>query len=124
MIGDVVALSPRDYAAWLGLTPKDHSTAGKVTQGGITRAGDETMRSLLVEGAMAVIRHTLHGHIKQPMPWSLKLLERKPIKLAAIALANKTARIIWKLMATGETYDRSRARPTPAASAQAAAAAV
>lgn len=109
--------SGRDFAAWLGLTPKDHSTAGKVRPGVITRAGDETLRSLLVVGATAVIWQTRRGKSRRPSPWLVALLKRKPPKLAAVALANKTARIAWKLMATGETYDVNRARPAMATAA-------
>jgi transposase len=99
--------SGRHFAAWLGLTPKDHSTAGKTRLGKITRAGDERLRSVLVAGATAVIQQAKHdrGH---PSPWLLALLKRKPPKLAAVALANKIARIAWKLMATGESYDGAR----------------
>jgi transposase len=109
--------SGRDFAAWLGLTPKDHSTAGKLRLGCITRAGDETLRSLLVVGATAVIWQVRRGTGKRPMPWLVKLLESKPAKLAAVALANKTARIAWKLMVSGEAYDTTRARPAQAAAA-------
>ena len=99
--------SGRHFAAWLGLTPKDHSTAGKTRLGKITRAGDERLRSVLVAGATAVIQQAKHrrGH---PSPWLIALLKRKPPKLAAVALANKIARIAWKLMATGESYDAAR----------------
>ena len=107
--------SGRDFAAWLGLTPKDHSTAGKVRLGRITRAGDETLRSLLVVGATAVIWQTRRGATRRPMPWLQALLDRKPPKLAAVALANKMARIAWKLMTSGETYEPTRAQPVPAA---------
>ncbi len=107
--------SGRAFAAWLGLTPKDHSTAGKTKLGRITRAGDETLRSLLVVGATAVIWQTHRGATKRVMPWLVSLLGRKPPKLAAIALANKNARIAWKLMASGEAYDITRARPTAVA---------
>ena len=103
--------SGRDFAAWLGLTPKDHSTAGKTRLGRITRAGDETLRSLLVVGATAVIWKARSGAAKQPMPWLMKLLERKAPKLAAVALANKMARVAWKLLTSGEAYDAGRARP-------------
>jgi transposase len=99
--------SGRHFAAWLGLTPKDHSTAGKTRLGKITRAGDEVLRSLLVAGATAVIQQVRRGR-GHPSPWLLALLKRKPPKLAAVALANKIARIAWKLMTTGESYDRAR----------------
>jgi transposase len=105
--------SGRDFAAWLGLTPKDHSTGGKTRLGRITRAGDETLRSLLVVGATAVIWHARRA--KQPNPWLLALLARKPAKLAAVALANKMARIAWKLMVSGQTYTDALARPVAAA---------
>ena len=100
--------SGRHFAAWLGLTPKDHSTAGKTRLGKITRAGDEVLRSLLVAGATAVIQQVRHGR-GHPSPWLVALVKRKPPKLAAVALANKIARIAWKLMTTGETYDAERA---------------
>jgi transposase len=87
--------SGRHFAAWLGLTPKDHSTAGKTRLGKITRAGDESLRSMLVVGATAVIQQAKHGR-GHPSPWLVALLKRKPPKLAAVALANKIARIAWK----------------------------
>lgn len=98
----------RDFAAWMGLTPKDHSTAGKMRLGVITRAGDEALRSTLVVGATSVIKQvsTGKGH---PSPWLRDLVARKPPKLAAVALANKVARIAWKLMVSGERYDAARA---------------
>ena len=96
--------SARHFAAWIGLTPKDHSTAGKQRLGVITRAGDEALRSVLVVGATAVIQQARRGRGRCP-PWLAELLARKPPKLAAVALANKIARIAWKLMLTGESYD-------------------
>jgi transposase len=99
----------RNFAAWIGLTPKDHSTAGKQRLGVITRAGDETLRRVLVAGAMAVIQQARRGR-GNPSPWLTDLLRRKPPKLVAVALANKTARIAWKLMVSGERYDRGHAR--------------
>ncbi len=93
--------SGRDFAAWLGLTPKNHSTAGRQRLGGITRAGDKAMRALLVTGAMAVIQRAKPG---RTAPWLLALLARKPKKLAAVALANKTARIVWAMMTRAEPY--------------------
>jgi transposase len=99
--------SGRDFAAWLGLTPKDHSTAGKQRLGVITRAGDEALRRVLVLGATAVIQQVRRGR-GHPSPWLIALLKRKPAKLAAVALANKTARIAWKLMVSGERYRSAR----------------
>ncbi len=112
--------SGRDFAAWIGLTPKDHSTGGKMRLGGITRAGDEKLRSLLVCGATAVIQQARRG--KAAAPWIVALLERKPPKLAAVALANKTARIAWKMMVTGEPYNPRRHAAPPEAAALAEAA--
>ena len=94
--------SGRQFAAWIGLTPRDHSTAGKVRLGVITRAGDEGLRSVLVVGATAVIQHVRRGG--KASPWLAGLLKRKSPKLAAVALANKMARVAWKLMLTGEAY--------------------
>jgi transposase len=97
----------RDFSAWIGLTPKDHSTAGKTRLGVITRAGDEALRSALVAGAMAVIQQAQKGRGYSP-PWLVELLKRKPPKLAAVALANKMARVVWKLMVSGERYNPAR----------------
>jgi len=102
--------SGRHFAAWLGLTPKDHSTAGKSRLGGITRAGDEALRSVLVVGSTSVLHRVRQRGTGSP--WLIDLLKRKPPKLAAVALANKNARIAWKLMVRGERY---RTNPTPAA---------
>jgi transposase len=108
--------SGRHFAAWIGLTPKDHSTAGKTRIGKITRAGDEMLRSVLVAGATSVIQQAKKGR-GRPSPWLVALLARKSPKLAAVALANKNARIAWKLLTTGESYDGAR---MPVASARAA----
>jgi len=104
--------SGRDLAAWVGLTPKDHSTGGKQRLGGITRAGDEALRSVLVAGAMSVIQQVKNGR-GHPPPWLVALLKRKPKKLAAVALANKNVRIVWKLMISGERYQASCAAAAP-----------
>jgi transposase len=106
--------SGRQFAAWIGLTPRDHSTAGKVRLGVITRAGDEGLRSVLVVGATAVIQHVRRGG--RTSPWLIELLKRKSPKLVAVALANKMARIAWKLMITGEHYV-AKCAPTMLASA-------
>ena len=103
--------SGRDFAAWIGLTPKDHSTAGKVRLGVITRAGDPDLRRTLVTGATSLIQQIRAGRSKNASPWLLDMLKRKPPKLVAIALANRIARIAWKMMMTGEHYSK------PAASA-------
>jgi transposase len=97
--------SGRHFAAWLGLTPKEHSTGGKPRLGKISKAGNERLRTLLVVGATSVIRHAKPGR-KGASAWLLRLLERKPRKLAAVALANKMARIVWAMMARGEAYRR------------------
>ena len=100
--------SGRHFAAWLGLTPRDHSSGGKQRLGGISRAGNERLRQLLVLGATAVIQHARPG---KASAWLLALLARRPRKLAAVALANKMARIVWAMLTSGEAYRQ----PTPAA---------
>ncbi len=107
--------SGRQFAAWIGLTPRDHSTAGKIRLGVITRAGDEGLRSVLVVGATAVIQHVRRGG--RSSPWLTELLNRKSPKLAAVALANKMARIAWKLMVTGDNYAATSAPATLAGTA-------
>jgi transposase len=104
--------SARRCAGWIGLTPRDRSTGGKQKLGGITRAGDESLRAALVCGATAYLRHVRSGRTT-PSPWLAGLLKRKPPKLVAVALANKTARIAWKLMVSGQRYDRARAWAQP-----------
>jgi transposase len=106
--------SGRQFAAWVGLTPKDHSTGGKLRLGVITRAGDEGLRSVLVVGATSVIKQVLRGG--KASPWLTDLLKRKSVKLAAVALANKMARTAWKLMVTREAY---KANTAPVALARA-----
>ena len=105
--------SGRHFAAWLGLTPKNKSTGGRQCLGRISKAGNERLRSLLVLGATAVIRVAKPG-ARLGSAWLLGLLERKPRKLAAVALANKMARIVWAMMARGTAY-RGAALPTPQA---------
>jgi transposase len=97
----------RDLAAWAGLTPKDHSTAGKQRLGTITRAGDEELRRVLVVGAMAIVQRVKRGQ-EPGLPWLSGLVARKPAKLAAVALANKNVRIAWRLMVSDQHYDRHR----------------
>jgi len=97
--------SGRHFAAWLGLTPKEHSTGGKQRMGKISKAGNERLRQLLVVGATSVVRFAKPGS-KSASAWLLQLLQRKPRKVAAVALANKNARIIWAMMSRGEAYRR------------------
>jgi transposase IS116/IS110/IS902 family protein len=86
------------FAAYLGLTPKDHSSGGKQRLGGISRAGDERLRELLVLGAMSVLSHAVRGKpARGASAWLMKLPERKPRKVVAVALANKMARIAWAI---------------------------
>ena len=95
--------SARDFSAWLGLVPRQNSSGGKARLGRITKMGDRSIRRLLVIGAMSVIRW---GRRKPDFAdtWLGKMMARKPIKVAAVALANKTARIIWAMLARGEDY--------------------
>ena len=94
--------SGRDLAAWIGLVPRQHSTGGKEKLGGISKQGDRYLRHLLVNGATAVVRQArLHP---QKYPWIMKLLAKKPAKVVAIAVANKTARVAWAIMSKGGTY--------------------
>jgi transposase len=95
--------SGRDFSAWIGLVPKQNSSGGKERLGNITKQGDRYLRSLFCAGALAVIRYAkIHG--TKHRPWLAKLLERRPTKVAAIALANKIARMAWAMMAKGERY--------------------
>jgi transposase len=95
--------SGRHFAAWLGLVPREKSTGGKQRMGAISRAGNERLRELLVLGATSVIRHA-NPQRRGVSAWLLKLLERKPRKLAAVALANKMARIVWAMLTSGKAY--------------------
>jgi len=95
--------SGRDFSAWIGLVPKQNSSGGKDKLGNISKRGDRYLRSLFTTGALAVIRYAkIHG--TKHRPWLTALLTRRPTKVAAIALANKIARIAWAMMAKGERY--------------------
>jgi transposase len=95
--------SGRDFSAWIGLVPKQNSSGGKDRLGSISKPGDRYLRSLFTTGALAVIRYAkIHGTGHRP--WLTTLLARRPTKVAAIALANKIARMAWAMMAKGERY--------------------
>jgi transposase len=95
--------SGRNFSAWIGLVPKQHSSGGKDRLGSISKQGDRYLRGLFTAGALAVIRYAkLHG--TKHRPWLTALLARRPTKVAAIALANKLARMAWAIMAKGERY--------------------
>ena len=95
--------SGRNFSAWIGIVPKQHSSGGKNRLGGISKQGDRYLRGLFVAGALAVIRYAkIHG--TKHRPWLRALLARRPTKVAAIALANKIARMAWAMMAKGERY--------------------
>lgn len=96
----------RDFAAWLGLTPRPNSSGGKARLGRISKAGNRYIRRLLYLGAMAQISTRRKGRPGEDRLW--RMLERKSIKLVATALANRMARVIWALLKTGESY-RARA---------------
>jgi transposase len=93
--------SGREFAAWLGLTPRQKSTGGKQRLGRITRRGDEYLRRLLIVGAQTVL---LRSKAARANPWIQGLLARCPRLKVAVALANKTARIAWAIMLRGESY--------------------
>jgi transposase len=95
--------SGRNFSAWIGLVPKQHSSGGKNRLGSISKQGDRYLRSLFTAGALAVIRYAKINGTKH-RPWLTALLARRPTKVAAIALANKIARMVWAMMARGERY--------------------
>ena len=94
--------SGREFAAWIGLVPRQNSSGCKERLGGISKQGDRYLRRLLIVGAIAVLRHARAHPDKHP--WLIQLLARRPAKVAAVALANKMARIAWAVLARGDTY--------------------
>jgi transposase len=104
--------SGRSLAAWIGLVPKQHSTGGKERLGRISKQGNRYLRWLLVAGAMAVIRYARqHGTRRL---WLARIMERRPIKVAAVALANKIARMAWAMMVRAEPFKEPRLLPAAA----------
>jgi len=102
--------SGRDFAAWIGLVPREDSTGGKHKLGPISKQGDRYLRRILVVGAHAVLK--LARQKPEKYPWLTQLLARRPFKVVAVALANKMARVAWALLAKGGTYSRARALVT------------
>jgi len=109
--------SARHFAAWLGLVPRQHSTGGKTRLGRITKAGNREIRRLLVLGATSMV-HRAAGWNSAAGAWTRGVLQRRPVRLVTVALANKMARIAWALMTRKEVY---HAKGRPAAAAPAAA---
>jgi len=99
--------SGRSLAAWIGLVPRQNSSGGKDRLGSITKKGDRYLRQLLVVGALAVIRYAQRHGTRRP--WLVQLLARRKTKIAAVALANKMARMIWAMMMSGERFRAPRA---------------
>jgi transposase len=95
--------SAREFAAWIGLVPRQHSSGGHERLGGITKMGPAYLRRLLISGAQAVLLQAARNPAAAS-PWLARLLREKPRKVVAVALANKTARIVWALLARGEAY--------------------
>ena len=99
--------SARDFAAWIGLTPLNKSSGGKQVLGRISRMGDQYLRRLLVNGMASRVRYA-KSKPDRADPWLRNLLERKPAKLAAVAMANKTARVAWAVLTNGEPFTQER----------------
>jgi transposase len=98
--------SGRSLAAWIGLVPRQHSTGGKDRLGRISKQGNRHLRWLLVAGAMAVIRYARQHGTKRL--WLVRLMGRRPVKVAAVALANKIARMAWAMMVRGERFNEPK----------------
>jgi transposase len=109
-VGDWKAFSSgRSLAAWIGLVPRQHSTGGKDRLGRISKQGNRHLRWLLVAGAMAVIRYARQHGTKRA--WLIHLMDRRPIKVAAVAFANKIARMAWAMMVRGERFKEPKLLP-------------
>ncbi|NKL21563.1 IS110 family transposase [Rhizobium leguminosarum] len=95
--------SARHFSAWLGLTPKLNSSGERLRSGRISKMGNPELRSLLYMGAMSALISA--RRCGTPSAWLRRLMERRPLKVAAVALANKTARVVWALLTKGGTYE-------------------
>ena len=98
--------SARQVAAWLGLVPRQHSSGGKTRLLGISKRGDGYLRTLLIHGARAAVQHATQKHDARSL-WINRLRQRRGKNVTAVALANKNARILWALLATGEPYRKA-----------------
>ena len=101
MMGDPAAFrSGREFAAWLGLVPRHSGTGGRVRMLGISKRGDTYLRTQLIHGARTALTR-----LKTPAEWQVRLAKRRPANVASVALANKTARTAWALLAHDREYD-------------------
>jgi transposase len=100
--------SARDFAAWVGLTPRQHSSGGRQRSGGISRRGDKRLRTLFALGASTLMRNA-RTRSDRATTWQRALLARRPMKVAVIAQAAKTARIAWAILTSGEPYRAPKA---------------
>jgi transposase len=111
-VGDVSTFkSGRQFASWLGLTPKQVGTGGKTQQLGISKRGDTYLRTLLISGARSIVGRSL------PTGWIERLLQRRHFNVVVAAVANKMARTIWAVLAKGKAFDQAKWNPTQATSA-------
>ena len=114
LVGDVTRFKTgRDFAAWLGLTPRQNSSGEKVRIGAISKAGNRELRSLLVMGQMAVFRHAV-AQPDKASPWLAAMIKRRPRLVVVVAMAAKAARVIWAMLSRGEAYRPRSAAVTPA----------
>jgi len=95
--------SGREFAAWLGMTPRQNSSGGKERLGEISKRGDKYIRSLMIAGAVAILRHA-RNRTTNDAEWVRAMLARRPAKVVAVPLANRTARIVWAVMRRGTPY--------------------
>ena len=116
----LIEVFARQFGAWIGLTPRQHSSGGKNSLGGITKRGDNYLRSLLIQGAKSAVM-TAHKRSDPISLWVTALRERSGWQKAAVALANKNARILWAVMTKGEAFDARHVRVKPGASTPTAA---
>jgi transposase len=101
------------FGAWIGLTPRQHSSGGKSQLGGITKRGDTYLRTLLIQGAKSAVM-TAHRRQDKISQWALALRERSGWQKAVVALANKNARILWAVMTRGQAFDANHVGVKPA----------